>query len=237
MRGARARCPGRVIVAHLLLAPLLPGLFAALPARGVWGAAYAPVDAGAPRSAVVLLHGMWSSPEEVCPAFAPAIPADAFLVCPRGNAPMSDGSAGKMWAGTYASAAPSVRAAIDAAAALAPGKLDPSGGTLAGYSNGAWFAAEIAQHEPGRWAGLVLLSMQVDLDTARLRAAGIARVVLAAGDRDMARAFMRAQADSLDKAGLPSRFVSLGPGGHELPTDLADRLREPIAWVRATPSH
>lgn len=222
-----------MIVAQLLIAPLLPGLFAAQSARGAWGVAYAPADTGAPRPAVVMLHGMWSSPEETCPAFAPAIPPDVFFVCPRGNAPMSDGSPGKMWSGSYATALPNVRAALDAASALAPGKLDARGGTLAGYSNGAWFAADIALHEPQRWTGLVLLSMQLDLDAARLRAAGIARVVLAAGDRDLASGSMRALAASLDRAGLPARFVSLGPGGHELPADVAERLREPVAWVRA----
>ena len=225
-----------MILAHLLLTSVLPSLLAALPARGAWGVAYAPADPSAPRAAVVLLHGMWSSPEEVCPAFAPAIPPDVFFVCPRGNAPMSDGSAGKMWAGTYASAAPSVHAALDAAASLVPAGLDAKGGTLAGYSNGAYFAADIALHEPGRWTGLVLLSMHLELDAARLRSAGIARVVLAAGDRDMAARTMRALAGSLDAAGLPARFVSLGPGGHELPGDLAERLRELVAWVREVPA-
>ena len=155
-----------------------------------------------------------------------------FLVCPRGNAPMTDGSGGKMWRGTYWSAAPSVHAAIDAAGAL--GKVAPTDGTLVGYSNGAYFAAEIATHEPGRWSGLVLLSMHLDLDAAALRAAGVQRVVLAAGDADMAAPWMKQLSAKLDAASLASRFVSLGPGGHELPADLGARLVEPFAWVRGT---
>jgi predicted esterase len=113
------------------------------------------------------------------------------------------------------------------------GALDRSGGgTLAGYSNGAYFAAEIAVHEPGRWTGLVLLSMHLELDPARLSAAGVKRVVLAAGDADMARSSMKDLAARLDAAGLPARFMSLGAGAHELPRDIDVRMTEAVAWVR-----
>jgi predicted esterase len=217
-----------------VLSILLPGaaaLFGALRAHGGWGVAYPPSDASEARPAIVFLHGMWSSPEDACATFEPAASPHGFLVCPRGNAPLGEG---KMWAGTYASVAPNVHAALDAAAGLVPGKLDRSGGgTLMGYSNGAYFAAEIALHEPGRWTGLVLLSMHLELDASRLRAAGVRRVVFAAGDKDMASAGMKTLAEALDAAGLPSRFVSLGAGGHELPRDLDARMIEPVAWVRA----
>jgi predicted esterase len=216
-----------------LASALLPGLavaLGALRAHGAWGVAYPPADASDARPAIVFLHGMWSSPEDACATFEPAAAPYGFLVCPRGNAPLGEG---KMWAGTYASVAPSVHAALDAAGALAPGRLDRTGGgTLVGYSNGAYFAAEIALHEPGRWTGLVLLSMHLELDASRLRAAGVRRVVLAAGDKDMAGASMKTLAGALDAAGLPTRFVSLGAGGHELPRDLDSRMVEPVAWVR-----
>jgi predicted esterase len=103
---------------------------------------------------------------------------------------------------------------------------------MMGYSNGAYFAAEIAKAEPGRWSGLVLLSMHLELDAAQLRASGVRRVVLGAADKDGTRESMKTLAAHLDAAGLPSRFVSLGPGGHELPADLDARMCEPIAWAR-----
>jgi predicted esterase len=216
-----------LILAHLLLHSAL----ASLRAHGAWGVAYPPADDAEPKPALVYLHGMWSSPEESCAMFEPAAAPFGFLVCPRGNAPMNDGSAGKMWSGSYATAAPSVHAALDAAGAL--GNVDRSGGgTLMGYSNGAYFAAEIAMHEPGRWTGLVLLSMHLDVDPARLSSAGVKRVVLASGDADMARASMKELADRLDAGGVPSRFISLGPGGHELPRDVDLRMTEAVAWVR-----
>jgi len=212
---------------------LLAGvLFASARAHGSWGVAYPPADVTAPRPPIVYLHGMWASPEDSCGYFERASTAFGFLVCPRGNAPLGDG---RMWSGTYASVAPSVHAAIHAAESLAPGKLDRSGGgTLVGYSNGAYFAVEVAEFEPGKWTGLVLLSMRLEIDATRLRAAGVRRVVLAAGDQDGARASMRSLAESTDAAGLPTRFMSLGAAGHELPRDIAARMCVAIAWARGS---
>jgi predicted esterase len=205
-------------------------LVGALRAHGAWGVAFPPNDSTAPKPAIVYLHGMWASPEDSCGAFEHAATPFGFLVCPRGNAPLGDG---KMWAGTYASVAPNVHAAMDAAGALAPGRLDRSGGgTLIGFSNGAYFAAEVAMAEPGKWTGLILLSMRLDLDAARLRTAGIHRVVLGAGDKDGARDAMKALAARIDATGLPTRFVSLGPVGHEFPSDMDTRMCDAVAWAR-----
>jgi predicted esterase len=208
-------------------------LLAATRAQGAWGVAYAPTDTATPRPAVVFLHGMWADPEEACGAFVRAA-APFFLVCPRGNAP---NGAGHMWSGTAADAARSLDAALTAADRLAPGKLDRAGrGTMIGYSNGAYFAVELAVAQRGRWPGLVLLSMRLDLDPARLRAAGVERVVLAAGDLDDARASMQATADRLVAGGVAARFQSLGPGGHPLPSDIDTRMCEAVAWVRGEAS-
>jgi predicted esterase len=205
---------------------LAASLFATTTTHGAWGVAYAPHDLDRPRPAIVYLHGMWASPGYFARGSIPF----GFLVCPRGNAPLGEG---RMWAGSYRSVAPSVHAALRAAEALAPGKLDGSGdGTLVGYSNGAYFAVEVALAEPGKWSGLVLLSMKLDLDPARLRAAGIERVVFAAGERDAARASMQRLAQTMAAGGLESRFISLGPVGHEFPRDMETRMCAAIAWVR-----
>lgn len=222
-----SRSPTRDALHAFPFAVLLLG---AVRLQGSWGVAYAPADTSAPRPAIVYLHGMWSSPEEQCALFERSATAFGYLVCPRGNAPNGDG---RMWTGTYATVAPSVQAALAGAAATASGKLDRSApGTLVGYSNGAYFAAEVAQAEKGRWTGLLLLSMRLELDPVRLHAAGVRRVVLGSGDRDPTRDGLRALAGRLDAAGLPARFVSLGPGGHELPADMDARMCEPMAWLR-----
>lgn len=179
----------------------------------------------------MVLHGMWAGPEDVCPHFESAATPFGFLVCPRGNTPFGQGT---MWTGTDADAARAIRPALDAASALAPGRLQAqSNGTLVGYSNGAYFAAAVAEAEPGRWSGLVLLSMKLDLDAARLEAAGVRRIVLASGDYDEARGPLEALARRLDgDAGLQARFMSLGPVGHPFPPDMSARMCTAIAWVR-----
>ncbi|HEX3344775.1 MAG TPA: hypothetical protein VHS09_09395, partial [Polyangiaceae bacterium] len=97
----------------------------AVRAHGGWGVAVPPADTTSPRPAIVYLHGMWASPEDSCGAFEHAATPFGFLVCPRGNSPLGDG---KMWTGTYATVAPNIHAALDAAAKLAPGKLRSEGG-------------------------------------------------------------------------------------------------------------
>jgi predicted esterase len=217
--------------------PLLLALAAPAHAQGPWGVAYAPVDTRSPRPAVVFLHGMWAGPEDQCDTFVRGATPFGFLVCPRGNAPLAgpgDAGAWKMWKGTYADAERQIAAAVGAAEALAPGKLDRAGqGTIVGYSNGAYFAAEVAVAEAGRWPGVVLLSMKLDLDAARLKAAGVKRVLLAAGDQDGAHDSMQDLAAQLAARGVTARFMSLGPGGHEFPADMSRRMCVAIAWARA----
>jgi len=61
----------------------------------------------------------------------------------------------------------------------------------------------------------------------------VRRVVLAAGDKDAAAGLHERPSPSrTDAAGLPTRFVSLGPGGHELPSDTDARMCDAVAWVR-----
>jgi predicted esterase len=204
--------------------------FASPRAGGSWGVAIAPADASSPRPPIVFLHGMWASPEEQCAVFERAATEFGFLVCPRGNTPFADGY---MWTGTYADAERQIAPALAAAEALAPGKMDRGrDGTLIGYSNGAYFAAEVAYAEPGRWSGLILLSMKLHLDAARLRAAGVRRVLLAAGDQDSVHESMQQTAEELEAGGLEARFMSLGPGGHPFPPDMAHRMVEAIRWAR-----
>jgi predicted esterase len=210
-------------------------LFGSPRAQGAWGVAYGPRSPSTPISPIVFLHGMWASPEDSCEAFDRAATPFGVLVCPRGNARLGDSGTLKMWSGTFLDAARSIHAALDAAEALAPGKLERrQGGTLLGFSNGAYFAAEVACSEPGRWSGLVLMSMKLDLDARRLRAAGVKRVFLAAGDRDEARVSMEGLARKLNGAGVEARYASLGDVGHEFPTDMGARMCDAIAWVRSS---
>jgi hypothetical protein len=80
---------------------------------------------------------------------------------------------------------------------------------------------------------MVLLGAAVRLDAERLRAAGVRRVLLAAGEHDEARPTMERTASRLASRGLPARFVGLGPIFHQLPADLGRVMRDALSWVRA----
>ena len=81
------------------------------------------------------------------------------------------------------------------------------------------------------------MSMKLDLDPKRLKAAGVKRVFLAAGDSDEARGSMERLAQRLDGGGVEARYASLGDVGHEFPSDMGARMCVAIAWVRSSDSH
>jgi len=66
----------------------------------------------------------------------------------------------------------------------------------------------------------------------RLKASGIERIVLGAGDLDGARPIMQEAARRLDTSGIQVRYISLGAFGHCLPHDVGETLREALAWAR-----
>lgn len=192
-------------------------------AKAAYGIVVAPAAVHVP---VVYLHGMWASPEDSCSFFEAAAARVGPLVCPRGNLPPSAGGA---WGGALSNKRVHLDAALAAAAAHGP---LASEGVLLGFSSGALFALELALHEPGRWPGLVLMSMHLSTSAAALQAAKVRRVVLAAGEQDGSFAHLRALATTLDAGGVPTRFVTLGKVGHHFAVDMEARMTDAIAWVR-----
>jgi predicted esterase len=175
------------------------------------------------------MHGMWASPEDSCSFFESAALPHGLLVCPRGNVPFG---AGHRWGGDLRAVAARVDGALDAASALGP--LERRDGTLIGFSNGAAFALDLAIAQPGRWTSLVLMAMDLAPNAERLKRAGVRRVVFAAGDRDGARFSLERAARTLSAAGIPSRYVSLGPVGHSFAPDMIAKMTDAIGWVRET---
>jgi predicted esterase len=177
-----------------------------------------------------MLHGMCGTAEDIC-AYTRAITATrGFLVCPAGNARCGDASD---WRGDGAEKSAHLDRALEAAeTALDLERSGSRGDVLIGFSRGAFVARDVAYQTKGRWVGLVLLGAATIPDAERLRAAGIRRVVLGAGDYDGAMKTMRAAALRLTEKGLPARFVSLGPIYHALPRDLEQRLGASLDWVR-----
>lgn len=187
-----------------------------------------------PRASIVMmLHGMCSDALATCDYWNRAGREGSFLLCPVGN-----GRCGEWpdWRGSSEEKAQFLDGVLAATASSYGQHLAPPGGDiLIGFSRGAFVARDVAYARPGRYRGLILIGAALKPDPQRLRASGIRRVVLAAGDYDCARPTMQLAAARLNAAGLPSRYVSTGKIWHQLPADLEAILRDAIAWIRAEP--
>jgi predicted esterase len=189
------------------------------------------LGSGSSAPVVTMLHGMCSEPAATCELGRTAATAVGWFVCPTGNASCGDAAD---WTGrgeTKAAFLDQSLAALDQA--YGPFVARGSGDVLIGFSRGAFVARDVAYVRPNRWVGLVLLGAAMVPDAARLKASGIRRVVLGAGDFDGARPTMLKAAAVLSRAGLPTRFVSLGPIYHALPRDLDRILADALEWVRS----
>jgi predicted esterase len=183
-----------------------------------------------PGPLTVVLHGMCGEPLSVCAPFVGGATARGWLVCPRAQDACGGGS---RWSLRANDDVRSVEASVEALAQERTGQVDVSAPrVVVGFSLGGFVAVRLAE-SPGRlYEGLVVIASQVSLEAAPLRKAGVRRVVLAAGDYDMTSKPLQESARALDRAGLPARFVSLGPYGHGYPPDMEERMREPMEWVK-----
>lgn len=165
-----------------------------------------------------------------CDSVRAALPEGFMLACPTGNRPCQDGPD---WGGDGKEKAEHIHAAVDEA--LTQRGFDAGvvarDGVLMGFSRGAFVARDVAYESPGRYRALVLIGAVLSPDAKRLKASGIERVVLAAGDYDMAKETMQGATAKLTASGVPTRFVSLGRVPHTLPEDTAARLAGAIAWA------
>jgi predicted esterase len=191
---------------------------------------YPPRTPSARAPLIVALHGKDMDPIDLCELWKEEGRAQGWLACPAGNAP---GGASFDWGGPTADRIDALDAQLASIDGVYGSLIDHErGDILVGFSRGAFLARDLVYARPGRFRGLILLGAAATLDADRLRAAGIRRVVLAAGDRDDARRTMLGAADRLAARGLPARFMGLGDIPHALPPDLARVMKQALAWVR-----
>jgi predicted esterase len=227
-----------LIVTLVLLAPS-PVFADANPAvpRGpswVYGAhdievlVYPPRSRRGPQPIFVMLHGMCDEPQNECPYFAQSVTKRGWLLCPRARLRCRGG--GSIW--SYARRQETVRESVRAVQAAFPGLLDESSGkTLIGFSLGGLFGMDLAHRGADDYRRVVLIGARVYPSARLLRAAGVQRLVLAAGEHDMMHWHMLDQARRVGRQGVDARFVSLGDAGHWFPPDLTERMDAILDWV------
>ncbi|MFO0756056.1 MAG: hypothetical protein U0359_06175 [Byssovorax sp.] len=194
---------------------------------------YPPVDGKPGAAMVVFLHATCMDPRPVCDTFGAAGRDRSFLVCPSGNATCYGAPD---WHGPPADKAAFLTRSL--------GKIEQQWGpyvshddTLIGWSRGGFAARDIlyddvARGAPPRFSSLVILAADVTPDPDKLRAAGIRKVLMAAGDQDGSRITLQRAVTKLVAAKIPARYVSLGPTGHWWPSDFEQRIAAGLAWVR-----
>jgi predicted esterase len=216
-----------------LLSPLSAQAMALADERGRSIEVYPPLDPRPSAPLVVFLHATCMDPRPVCDLLGHAGRAGTFLVCPSGN----DTCFGAPdWHGPAEVKSAFLTHALEKVEQRW-GQYVAHDDTLVGWSRGAFAArdilyADVARGAAPRFTSLVLIAADVTPDPARLRQAGIRRVLFTAGDQDGARLTMARAAVKLTAAGIPARYTSLGPIGHWLPDDFDQRLAPGIAWVR-----
>jgi predicted esterase len=102
---------------------------------------------------------------------------------------------------------------------------------IVGFSQGAYVALDLVRARLGRYRGLVLIGADVEPAKVLLDAAGVGRIVLAAGALDASYAPLQRAAARLRREGMDVRFVDLGRIGHSYQTTDKEALRDAIAWA------
>ena len=185
-----------------------------------------------PTAYARVLHGACCDPQSTCERLAAALPEGIELQCTTGNVECVGG--GFDWRGDGEAKAAYLE---QLPGLLQTAETTPNGDNLLiGFSRGAYVARDVALARPGRYSALVLIGATIALDVPALKAAGIKRVVLAAGEYDSSFKAMQRTRDKLALNGIEARFVPMGKIFHELPKDAGLRLRDAVAWASAPPS-
>lgn len=176
---------------------------------------------------VVYLHGIHGRPENGCPWLREGASEVGWLVCPAANSRLPNDTFS--WGGTLAEQHAVVARAEQAA--KAQGASADGANVIVGFSQGAYLAIDLVRARLGHYRGLVLIAADVEPSRAMLSAAGIDRIVLAAGDLDGSSAPLKRTAERLRREGMDVRFVSLGRIGHSYETTEKESLRDAIVWA------
>lgn len=191
--------------------------------------AFAPLPSARAPATVVYLHGIHGRAKNGCPWMRAGATEVGWLVCPQANVKLPDGAAS--WGGTAREKA----IVIDRAKAAAKAQGATDDVVLVGFSQGAYVAWDLVRAGETRAKALVLLAADVAPTAAELRAAGVSRIVLGAGNNDATFGALARAARRLEAEGFDVRLVDLGHVGHSYVGEDPSVLSDAIAWAGRAP--
>jgi len=189
---------------------------------------YAPATKEAELPVVVMLHGMCALPEYECGAFRAGTTGRAWLLCPAGPTPCQGG--GAMWSGPDARLREVVTRALSALHERHP-SASRERTALVGYSLGASAVQRLVAREQAGFSHIMFLNAGTVVAAEPLRRAGVRRVALVAGDRDMSAPKLKASTRRLQAGGMSAQFFSLKDTGHFFDPTSESRLVDPLGWL------
>jgi len=190
--------------------------------------AFPPREASGRKPMVVMLHGMCDPPERECPYFANTVTEFAWLVCPKARLRCNGGGTMWEWRKKYET----VDGAVARMERYDQASVDPNADRiLIGFSLGALAAMDIAHRAHGQWPKVLLIGAEVYPNATLLKRAGVRKVLLASGERDMMRWHMTQQAERLNRQGVASTYMSLGNVGHWFAPDMDTWMRGALTWL------
>ncbi|MBX3231920.1 MAG: hypothetical protein KIT84_12140 [Labilithrix sp.] len=176
---------------------------------------------------VVYLHGIHGKAANGCPHIKNGASDVGWLVCPKADNAEANGTA--TWSIDPTKPAAVVTHALEAAEAEGA-SAEP--GVAVGFSQGGYVTLDLVKSGKVKFRGLVLIAApEAHPSAEKLHAAGVRRVVLAAGYRDAAYAPLKEDAKRLEREGMEVRFVSLGDVGHTYAAEDPTALHDAIVWA------
>jgi predicted esterase len=186
------------------------------------------------RPVTIYLHGICGNPDNGCPYFRDGVTDRSYLLCPR--APFACRDGGASWHGTGSAQQAVLVRALDGLVrregAAAVDRARPP--VLIGFSEGAYTVQGMVRgaHPRGVARAVALIAANITLTAEELRAAGVRRVLFAAGRRDGTRAALESAARRLARQGFPARFLDLGAVGHTyVPSATSPGWRAALQWL------
>jgi predicted esterase len=187
-----------------------------------------------PRPVTVAFHSICIDGSWTCDWFLPGELSPQWQLCPRG--PIACGGGGYRWDANVADVRSLFEQSLAAVEERHGARVQRDEVVLLGYSNGAYAVAHLVhalarEPPPERIVGIVLFGADVRLAEGDVRALG-ARVGLTAGDYDGSSRVLRANAETLRRAGVETCFLSLGRMGHTIPQSTSRPIAQLVDWAR-----